>query len=136
MNRYFAFAAFVAAIAFSVVFSACSEKKDSTLNQDQSFENVKNADTFRILHACSAGYPFSCVPHLIALYSRSCLTCETDPPSPIPLLFLTASSPSPADISHAQAVRSSALVLLLSFSVPDLSCADRVDPQVPVLPSL
>ena len=41
MNRYFASAAFVAAIAFSVVFSACSEKKDSTLNQDQSFENVK-----------------------------------------------------------------------------------------------
>ena len=50
MNRYFAFAAFVAAIAFSVVFSACSEKKDSTLNQDQSFENVKNAGVLVMGH--------------------------------------------------------------------------------------
>ena len=50
MNRYFASAAFVAAIAFSVVFSACSEKKDSTLNQDQSFENVKKAGALVMGH--------------------------------------------------------------------------------------
>ena len=50
MNRYFAFAAFVAAIAFSIVFSACSEKKDSTLNQDKSFENVKNAGVLVMGH--------------------------------------------------------------------------------------
>ena len=49
MNKFSAFAA-IASFAITVVISGCSEKKESALHQDQSFENVKKSGVLVMGH--------------------------------------------------------------------------------------